>query len=111
MKVTIHFIRMEMEDLERSVGIFHYIGHEEEIKRGPHGNNNSSAPYIPSATQVVDKISSVGLNVQPTALLHEDNSQMLPGTLAATHSIRDANQVKYRQQKLPDAVKMSSNQL
>ena len=111
MKVTNRFIRMEMEDRERSVGIFHYIGHEEEIKRGPHGNSYSSAPYIPSATQVADKISSVGLNVQPTALLHEDNSQMLPGTLAATHSIRDANQVKYRQQKLRDAVKMTSNQV
>ena len=34
---------------------------------------------------------------------------MLPGTLAATHSIRDTNQVKYIQQKFRNQVKLTKN--
>ena len=105
------FTRYEYEDTNRNVGMFHYVGSEKAITRGPHLNSNTQTPFIPTATAVTDKITSLGLTQKPREMVINDNSTMLPGTLAATHSVRNTDQVKYQQKKIRDEVRLTTNHI
>ena len=104
-----NFYRHEYEDTNKMVGIFHYLGCKKNIIRGPHGNSQSDQPFIPTDPSVTTRISNHGLNLTPQNLMERENSTLLQGTLSATHSIRDTNQVKYIQRKFRDKVRLSTN--
>ena len=80
----------EYEDQHRTTGILHYTGSKAAVVWGPHGNSKSGEPYIITSPVVAQRIAALGLTQKPGAILAEERGHMLPGTLSATESARNA---------------------
>ena len=85
------------EDQHRNLGIVHYMGSKDDVKRSPHGNSKSDAPFICTRPAVKERIAEYGLTKQPKQILDDQNRTLLAGMLSAIESGRDTNHIKYLQ--------------
>ena len=67
------FQKHTYKDQHRNIGMIHYTGSLADVKRGPHGNSKSEAPYICTSPIVRERIAEYGLNKQLKQILDEQN--------------------------------------